>query len=123
MPFVLAFPVSKTDVPETDGPETDVPETDGPETDVPETEGAERKTETEEDQMDVPDDAGVFLEPSRRLQWLLLISFEWCEWVQLCVSLVDNSSGVWVGGWVVGWVCIGACAGAGGRKSMSSGRI
>ena len=42
------------------------------------------------------------------------ISFEWSVGVQRCVSLVDASSGVWVGGWVVGWVCIGACAGAGG---------
>ena len=32
VPFVLAFAVSKTDVPETDVPETDVPETDVPET-------------------------------------------------------------------------------------------
>ena len=38
VPFVLAFAVSKTEVPETDGAETDVPETDGAETDVPETE-------------------------------------------------------------------------------------
>ena len=54
-----------------------------------------------------------------------LISFEWCVCVrvQRCVSLVDDSSGSWVGGCVVGWVCIGACAGAGGRKSMSSGGI
>ena len=36
VPFVLAFPVSKTDVLDTDGSETDAPETD-----VPETEGAE----------------------------------------------------------------------------------
>ena len=41
----MAFAVSKTDVPETDGAETDVPETDGrrrgrkTETNVPETEG------------------------------------------------------------------------------------
>ena len=32
VPFVLAFAVSKTDVPETDGVETDAPETDVPET-------------------------------------------------------------------------------------------
>ena len=38
VPFVLAFPVSETDVPETDEPETDVAETDDPETDDPETE-------------------------------------------------------------------------------------
>ena len=37
--------------------------------------------------------------------------------------LVDDSSGVCVGGWVLGWVCIGACAGAGGRKSMCSDGI
>ena len=35
--FVLAFAVSKTDVPETDGAETDAPETHGAETDAPET--------------------------------------------------------------------------------------
>ena len=29
VPFVLAFPVSETDVPETDAPETDVAEMDG----------------------------------------------------------------------------------------------
>ena len=51
------------------------------------------------------------------------ISFEWSVGVQRCVSLVDASSGVWVGGWVVGWVCIGACAGAGGCKSTCSGGI
>ena len=43
------------------------------------------------------------------------------------VSLVDDSSGVyvcgWVGGWVIGWVCISACGGTGGKKSMFSGRI
>ena len=37
--------------------------------------------------------------------------------------LVDDSSGVYVGGRVVGWVCISACGGTGGRKSMFSGRI
>ena len=40
-PFVLAFTVSKTDVPETDGAETDDPETDVHETDAPETEAPE----------------------------------------------------------------------------------
>ena len=49
VPFVLAFPVSKTDVPETDGAETDASETDVPETDVPETEAPETDVpETEE---------------------------------------------------------------------------
>ena len=52
-----------------------------------------------------------------------LISFGWYVWVQRCVSLVDASSGVCVGGWVVGWVCIGACAGAGGWRSTCSGGI
>ena len=37
VPFVLAFPVPETDVPETDDPQTDVAETDDPETEVLET--------------------------------------------------------------------------------------
>ena len=41
VPFVLAFPVPETDVPETDDPETEVPETDVAETDDPQTDGAE----------------------------------------------------------------------------------
>ncbi len=46
VPFVLAFPVPETDVPETDvaetdDPQTDVAETDDPETEVPETDVAE----------------------------------------------------------------------------------
>ena len=45
-----------------------------------------------------------------------LIIFEWCVWVQRCVGLVHDSSGVC--GCVVGWVCMGACGGAHGRKSM-----
>ena len=91
--------------------ERDVPETDG-------TDGRHRrmslrwKTKT--------DGPSVFMSFHLRD-----ISFEWCVCVrvQRCVSLVDDSSGSWVGGCVVGWVCIGACAGAGGRKSMSSGGI
>ena len=47
--FVLAFAVSKTDVPETDGAETDAPETHGAETDAPETDVPETDVpETEE---------------------------------------------------------------------------
>ena len=47
VPFVLAFPVPETDVPETDvaetdDPQTDVAETDDPETEVPETEVPEK---------------------------------------------------------------------------------
>ena len=38
VPLVLAFPVSQTDVSETDDPQTDVAETEDPETDVAETE-------------------------------------------------------------------------------------
>ena len=37
VPFILALPVSETDVPETDDPETDVAERDDPQTDVAET--------------------------------------------------------------------------------------
>ena len=38
VPLVLAFPVSQTDVPETDDPQKDVDETEDSETDVAETE-------------------------------------------------------------------------------------
>ena len=38
VPLVLGFPVSQTDVPETDDPQKDVAETENPETDVVETE-------------------------------------------------------------------------------------
>ena len=37
------------------------------------------------------------------------MSFEWCVWVQRCVSLADASSGVWVGGWVGGWLGVYRC--------------
>ena len=56
--------------------------------------------------MDVPDAEGVFLKLSGRLQWLLLISFELCVWVQRFVNLVDDSSGVWVGVWLAGCVLV-----------------
>ena len=62
MPFVLAFPVSKTDVPETGGAETDVPQTDDPETDGAETDNPE--TDDAETEIDVPDPEGVFLKHS-----------------------------------------------------------
>ena len=51
VPLVLAFPVSQTDVPETDDPQTDVSETEDPETDVVETE----VPETEVSDTDGPD--------------------------------------------------------------------
>ena len=35
-----------------------------------------------------------------------LISFGWYVWVQRCVSLVDDSSDVWVGGWLAGCVLV-----------------
>ena len=65
VPSVLAFAVSKTDVPETDvpetdGPETDDPETDGPETDVAETDDPETDVaETDDLETDVPETDGV----------------------------------------------------------------
>ena len=49
VPFVLAFPVPETDVPETEVPETDDPQTDVAETEVPETDVAE----TDDPQTDV----------------------------------------------------------------------
>ena len=117
MPFILAFPVSKTDVPETDALRRMPPRRMSlRRMSLRRRAPRRRKAETEEAE-------GVFLKPSRRLQWLLLISFERCEWVQRCVSLVDDSSGVYVGGWLVGWVCIGAYGGLDGRQSMSSDRI
>ena len=51
VPFVLAFLVPETDVPETDDPQTDVAETDDPETEVLETDVAE----TDDPQTDVAD--------------------------------------------------------------------
>ena len=43
------------------------------------------------------------------------IIFEWCVWVQRCVSLVDDSSGMCVCGWV--GVFMGACGGGDARKA------
>ena len=42
--------------------------------------------------MDVPDAEGVFFKHFGRISWL--IRSEWCVWVQRCVSLLDDSSGV-----------------------------
>ena len=70
------------------------PETDGAEADGPETEGV----------LLLP----LFLNIVEGLSGCYcLIMFEWCVWVQQCLSVVDDSSGV--GEWVVGWVCMGAC--------------
>ena len=93
---------------------TDAPETDAPETEESRDEGKPRRRKTE---MDVPKAEGVFYKHCERLY--CLISFEWCVWIQRCVSLVDDCSGVWVGGWLA--VCIRACEEAGGRKIICSG--
>ena len=74
-----------------------------------------RKSETEE--TDVPETEGVLLLFFCNIVENLsgsycLIMFEWCVWVQRCLCLVDDSSGV------CGCVCLGACGGAYGRKSM-----
>ena len=53
VPLVLAFPVSQTDVSETDDPKTDVDETEDPETDVAETKVPETEVpETDDPEMD-----------------------------------------------------------------------
>ena len=55
VPFVLAFTVPETEVPDTDDPETEVLETDDPETDVPETD----VRETDVAETDVPEMDGA----------------------------------------------------------------
>ena len=60
VPLVLAFPVSQTDVPETDDPQTDVAETDDPQTDVAETEDPETDVvEKEVPETEVPETDGA----------------------------------------------------------------
>ena len=85
-----------------------------------------RKAETEEDRDGCPRDGRcVFFKIVEGLsECYCLISFEWCVWVQQCLSLVDDSGGVFGCGWVVVWVCRGACCGGGdGRKSIFCRRI
>ncbi len=56
VPFVLAFPVPETEVPETDVAETDDPQTDVTETDDPQTDGAETDDpETDDPETEVPE--------------------------------------------------------------------
>ena len=60
VPFVLAFPVPETDVPETDDPQTDVAETDDPQTDGAETDDPETDDpETEVPETEVPEKDGA----------------------------------------------------------------
>ena len=60
MPFVLAFPVPETDVPETEVPETDVAETDDPQTDVAETDDPQTDgAETDDPETDDPEKDGA----------------------------------------------------------------
>ena len=60
VPLVLAFPVSQTDVPETDDPQTDVAETDDHQTDVAETDDPETDVaETEVPETEVPETDGA----------------------------------------------------------------
>ena len=48
-----------------------------------------------------------------------VIIFEWCVWVEGCVSLVHDSGAVCGCGCVVGWVYMCACGGGRfGRKCM-----
>ena len=83
VPLVLAFPVSQTDVFETDDLQTAVAETEDPETDVAETE----VPETDNPETDVAETH----DPPRRWVWFVnilyvfsgcdcLISFEQCVW-------------------------------------------
>ena len=67
MPFVLAFPVSKTDVPETDAPEIDVTVTDVPETE----EGGDggKRDGCPRDERCV---VGVLFQHYGKLYWILL---------------------------------------------------